>query len=67
MIPYLIERAPAELLPVMPPMVAQFEVETSMGKYHPVGLSRLFSWSSTMPGCTRAVPRSASTSSTWCM
>ena len=42
MIPYLMERAPAELLPVMPPIVAQLEVETSTGKYQPLDFSLLF-------------------------
>ena len=50
MIPYLIDRVPAELLPVIPPIVAFAEVETSTGKYQPVALSCRFSSSSTMPG-----------------
>ena len=62
--PYLIERVPAELLPVIPPSVAWAEVETSTGKCQPVGLSWRFSSSSTMPGCTVAVPAAASISRT---
>ena len=63
MIPYLIERVPAELLPVIPPMVALAEVETSTGKDQPVCLSCRLSSSRTMPGSTVAVPATVSTSS----
>ncbi len=62
MIPYLMERVPAELLPVIPPRVALAEVETSTGKVQPVALSCRFSSSRTIPGCTTAVPAAASTS-----
>ena len=41
-IPYRIERAPAELLPAMPPMVARLEVDTSTGKKSPCGERRSF-------------------------
>ena len=37
--PYRIERAPAELFPVIPPMVAWLAVATSTGKNSPFGAS----------------------------
>ena len=67
MIPYLIDRVPAELLPVIPPMVAFADVETSTGKYQPLPLSCRFSSSRTIPGCTSAVPAVLSISSIWFM
>src|SRR5579885_3743704 len=58
------DRAPEELLPIMPPMVARLLVEVSGPKVSPVGARAATSSSLTMPGCTRAHPASASTSST---
>jgi hypothetical protein len=62
MIPYLMDRVPAELFPAIPPMVALAEVETSTGKYQPLVFNRRFSSSSTIPGSTTAVPASVSRS-----
>ena len=56
------ERAPQELLPIMPPIVARLAVEISGAKRSPCGFSCAFSSSSTMPGSTCA-QRSATFSS----
>ena len=55
-----IERAPQELLPVMPPMVQRLAVEGSTGKNSPSRLSRALSRSSTTPGSTVTTPSSGS-------
>src|SRR5579885_970013 len=49
-VPYRTLRAPAELLAIMPPMVARLAVEISGAKRRPWGASRALSSSSTMPG-----------------
>ena len=54
-IPYLIERPPQLLLPVIPPIVALLEVETSTGNHNPNGFKNLFNSSSTIPGSTMHV------------
>ena len=48
------DRAPLELLAIMPPTVARLAVEMSGAKRNPCGCSAAFSSSSTMPGSTRA-------------
>jgi hypothetical protein len=58
------ERVPHELLPVMPPMVARLDVDTSTGNHSPVGRSCRFSSSSTMPGSTTQVAASLSAETT---
>ncbi len=60
--PYHTDRAPAELLAIIPPSVARLAVEMSGANRRLCGLSWAFSSSSTMPGSTRAVRRSTSTS-----
>ncbi len=60
MLPYRMERAPDELLAVMPPMVARSAVDGSTGKNSPSRASVALSRPSTTPGCTRA--RRAATS-----
>ncbi len=46
--------APEELLAIMPPIVARFEVEMSGANRRPCGLRARFRSSSTQPGWTRA-------------
>ena len=46
------ERAPQELLPVMPPIVARLDGDTSTGKKRPFGASQALRRSSTTPGWT---------------
>ena len=53
-LPYSTERAPLELLAIMPPMVARLAVEMSGANRSPCVLSCAFSSSSTIPGSTRA-------------
>ena len=62
MVPYLIDRAPQELLPAIPPIVARLPVDTSIGNQSPWGRRAVLSWSSTTPGWTVAVIASGSTS-----
>ncbi len=54
-LPCQIERAPAELLPIMPPTFARLLVATSGPNCRPCGAAAALSWSSTTPGSTRAV------------
>ena len=54
-IPYRIDRPPAELLPAIPPMVALLDVETSTGNQRPNGFNCRFSSSRTTPGSTTHV------------
>ena len=61
------ECEPPELLPIMPPRVARFDVDVSGPKSNPWGRTWWFSSSWTRPGCTRAHSSSALTSSTWFM
>ena len=60
-LPYRSERAPAELLPIIPPIVARSLVETSGPNIRPSGFRWALSWSSTTPGSTRTVIASRST------
>ena len=55
--------APQELLPIMPPSVQFMWVAGSGPKRRPVGASRSFSTSSTMPGSTTHVREPGSTES----
>ncbi len=59
--PYRSERAPAELLPIIPPIVARSLVETSGANISPIGFRWALSWSSTTPDSTRMVIASRST------
>ena len=61
------ECEPPELLPIMPPSVARFEVEVSGPNRKPIGRTWWFSSSCTRPGCTRAHCSSTLTSITWFM
>ena len=61
------ECEPPELLPIMPPSVARFEVEVSGPNRKPIGRTWWFSSSCTSPGCTRAHCSSTFTSITWFM
>ena len=63
-LPYSTDRAPLELLEIMPPMVARLAVEMSGANRSRCGASCAFSSSSTMPGSTRAHRSSTFTSST---
>ena len=60
-LPYLSDRAPAELLPIIPPRVARSPVETSGPNIRPSGRRWALSRSSTTPGSTLTVIRSRST------
>ena len=53
-LPYITERAPQELLLIIPPMVARLAVEMSGANRSPCCLSCAFSSSRTMPGSTIA-------------
>src|SRR5437763_3026175 len=57
--------APHELLPIIPPSVQLGCVEGSGPYRRPVGASRRFSSSSTIPGSTTHRRRSTSTETTW--
>ena len=59
-----LERAPLELLAIMPPTVARLAVDTSGAKRNPWGRSRALSSSSTIPGSTSAQRSSTFRSST---
>ena len=48
--PYWIEWLPAELLPIIPPMVARLLVEVSGPNISPYGAAARLSWSWTTPG-----------------
>ncbi len=61
-LPCQMERAPAELLPIMPPTLARLLVATSGPNCKPRGAAAALSWSSTTPGSTRAVIDCASMS-----
>ena len=63
-LPYSTERAPLELLLIMPPTVARLAVEMSGAKRSRWGARCAFSSSSTMPGSMRAHRSSGFTSST---
>ena len=59
-LPYRIERDPQELFAAIPPSVARDAVDTSTGYHHPSDFKWRFRLSKTKPGCTVAVPASAS-------
>ena len=61
-LPYSTERAPAELLEIMPPTVARLAVEMSGANRSRWGASAALSSSRTIPGSTRAQRSCAFTS-----
>ncbi len=60
--PYRTEPLPAELLPIIPPIVARLLVEVSGPNISPCWAAARFSWSCTTPGSTRATFAAGSSS-----
>ena len=54
MVPYRIDRAPQELLPIAPPTVARLTVDGSGANFRPCALAALLRSSMTRPGPTQA-------------